>query len=161
MVGPDRSQFPFIDRTAPRVVRVSTSTTTTPATTSTKSLSTIRMNRMRTELEYLPRDRRQNRLIAVEGWGQGWLQIQRVGPDRSQFPLRCTWSPCVGRRGGAVVGFVHARRPVFPDAVRRKQTAREGEAASRGSELVARVSIVVPVRDCIGRKRKASLGQWD
>ena len=41
MVGPDRSQFPFIDRTAPRVVRVSTTTTTTPATTSTKSLFTI------------------------------------------------------------------------------------------------------------------------
>ena len=89
------------------------------------------------------------------------LQIQRVGPDRSQFPLRCKWSPCVGRRGGAVMDFRHARRHVFPNAVCGKQIVRTGEASSRGSELVASVSIVVPVRDCIGRKRKASLDQWD
>ena len=48
---PDRSQFPSLDHTAPRVVRVGTGTTTTPATTITKSVATIRMQSKTTKLE--------------------------------------------------------------------------------------------------------------
>ena len=49
--GPDRSQFPSLGHTAPRVVRVGTGTTTTPATTITKSVATILMHKRTTKLE--------------------------------------------------------------------------------------------------------------
>ena len=67
----------------------------------------------------------------------------------------------MGRRGGAVVGFLHARRHVLPDTLRWKQVVRSGEASSRSGDLAVCVSIIVPVGHRVGSKREASLDQWD
>ena len=60
-----------------------------------------------------------------------------------------------------MVGFIHARRHVFPDAIRRQQIVRAGEASSRGGDLVTCVSIVVPVGYRVGGQREASSDQRD
>ena len=68
--GLDRSQFPSLDHTAPRVVRVGAGTTTTPATAITESVAKIMTYSRTTEMEYrLPGgSSSQIRLVIAGGW---------------------------------------------------------------------------------------------